>query len=141
MDKINSKKGSIEVLFICVIVIAFMFIFFSIYLLYSKINLNIYRVKQDLPNVLQNAVLAFDKEELAYNNFVIDEEELVKIINNLIDLNYDNVKLCYLSYDESENKVNVTVEIDLNLDKWNIENKVTVSSSIKLKMMELDNEI
>lgn len=141
MDRISNKKGSIEIIFMCFIVIFLMFVFFSIYLLYSKININVYRVKQDLFNIVQNAVLAFDKEELAYNNFEIDEEALIQRINKIITLNYDNVKLNYLSYDKSENKVYITVEVDLNLSRWNLKDKVVINESVKLKMMRLDDAI
>lgn len=139
MDKISKKRGSIEIIVISAMVIFFMFVFFSIYFLYSKINAQVYKVKEELPNILQNSIFAFDREELAYNNFVVDENVLKEKIETLIDLNYNNVKVVHISYDEEKNRVNITVEIDLNLDKWNIKDVVSVSESVKLNMMELEN--
>lgn len=140
MDKIKSKKGSIEIIFLCFAVVFGVFIFFSIYLLYSKININIYRVKQDLFNIVQNAVVSFDKEELSYNNFCIDEEQLIKNIEKVISLNYNNVKLNYINYDKKENNIYITVEVDLKLSKWNINDKVKITECVKLDMMEIKNE-
>lgn len=140
MDKIKSKKGSVEIIFICFTIIFAIFIFFSIYLLYSKININIYRVKQDLFNIVQNAVVSFDKEELSYNNFSVDEEQLIKNIEKILNLNYNNVKLNYINYDKKENNVYITVEVDLKLKKWNFDDKVKITECIKLDMMEIKNE-
>ena len=85
MVNLNKKKGSVEIVLICFMVTFFIFIYFFIYLLYSKININIYTVKHDLYNIAQNAVLAFDKDELAYNNYKINNELLYQKINNLIE--------------------------------------------------------
>lgn len=141
MANIKSKIGSIEILFICLIIIFFMFIFFSIYLLYSKININIYSVKQDLFNIVQNSILSFDREELSYNNFEVNEEELVQSVNKLISLNYNNVKLSYLYYDEYEKNIYIAVEVDLKLRKFNIKNKVIIKECFKLEMMRFNNEL
>lgn len=133
MDKnIKNKSGSIEILFICVILVFFMTVFAYVFFLNSKINVTVYRVKQDLYNIVQNVILSFNKQELSYNNYVINEEEMSSRVAKIIDLNYKEASLKYLNYNKEENEVNIIVSISIG-------NKIVdVKQNVKLKLMQIN---
>lgn len=141
MDKKLEKKGSIEIIFVSFFVICLLLIFSTIFLLYTQINSSVYRIKQDISYIVQNAYMSFNNDELAYFNYVINEDELKSRVNTLITKNYTNVELQNLYYDKNNNVINIEVLIkvkpvifssvigDINL---------TVKDGVKLKLMDIN---
>lgn len=138
MGKVSNKNGNIEILFLCIASIFVILTFLVIFVLYSQINISVYSVKYDIYNIVQNVFVCFDKEELAYDNYVLNENEMSEKIQNIISLNYDNVKLKYLSYDKEENEVDITVTISIKPVTFISKIDIEIKERIKLKLMEVN---
>lgn len=131
-NNVNNKRGSIEILFICVILVFFITVCAYVYFLNAKINVTIYRVKQDLYNIVQNIILSFNKEELSFNNYVIDEEEMSSRVSKIISLNYKEVSLKYLNYNKEDNEVNIIVSVKIG------RKIVYINQKVKVKLMQIN---
>ncbi len=132
-EKIKYKNGSIGIIFICFIFIIFISIFFYIFFLNYKINIKVYRIKQDIDNIVQNVILSFNQEELSYNNYIINEEDMIYRVGKIMELSYKEASLEYLSYNKEDNEVNIVVSV--NIDN---ENKVCIKHKVKVKLMQVN---
>lgn len=139
MVNIN-KRGNIEVIFLVVIFLIFIVILMIIYFLYMQINIQIFPLKQDIFFIVQNAYFSINMEELAYNNYLVDEVILKNKIQNLISINYNNVFIEKLSYDKYVNKVKINLKVDIYpiiLEKFIGKFSVNIYDEVKLKTMDV----
>lgn len=139
MVNIN-KRGNIEVIFLVVIFLIFIVILMIIYFLYMQINIQIFPLKQDIFFIVQNAYFSINMEELAYNNYLVDEVILKDKIQNLISINYNNVFIEKLSYDKYVNKVKINLKVDIYpiiLKKFIGKFSINIYDEVKLKTMDV----
>ena len=139
MVNIN-KQGNIEVIFLVIIFLIFIVILMIIYFLYMQINIQIFPLKQDIFFIVQNAYFSINMEELAYNNYLVDEVILKDKIQNLISINYNNVFIEKLSYDKYVNKVKINLKVDIYpiiLEKFIGKFSVNIYDEVKLKTMDV----
>ncbi|MDD3303456.1 MAG: hypothetical protein PHP54_00890 [Clostridia bacterium] len=138
---IHNKKGNIELVFLSIIFTILIIILMSFYFLSMQINAQVYPIKQDLFYLVQNSYLSMDIEELAYNNYIIDEDILRNKIQNLISKNHKNVVIESLQYDQRINKVKIRIKVTIKpiILKKQIGNiMLTIYDEIKLKTMDVN---
>lgn len=138
----NSKKGNIEIIFLILIILFILLIMCIIFILYIQINSNIYVIKNDLFYIVQNAYFSLNSEELAYNNYDINNDKLNRDIQYLLNLNFPNNKIVYNSiiYDQNDNFV--IIDLDLIIEPLILKDiiesfRVNIKDKIKLKLMEV----
>lgn len=116
----------------------------AIYFLYMQINLQVYPIKQDIFYIVQNSYFAINIEELAYNNYIVDESVLKDKIQSLIGINYSNVVIENLIYDKNINKIKIELKIEISpiiLKKYIGNINITVYDEIKLKTMDVNSSV
>lgn len=136
----KEKKGTIEILAISIMMLVFIIVFVSVYLLYLQINTYVYPIKEDIYYIVQNSFLSLNKEELAYANYSIDEELMFKKVNTILKLNYKDVELKKLKYDKNDNYVDVEMIINIKpvIMRDTIGDiKLNIKDKVKIKLMEV----
>lgn len=139
-----NKIGSIEIVFLAIIFTLLIIILMAIYFLYMQINLQVYPIKQDIFYIVQNSYFAINIEELAYNNYIVDESVLKDKIQSLIGINYSNVVIENLIYDKNINKIKIELKIEISpiiLKKYIGNINITVYDEIKLKTMDVNSSV
>lgn len=135
------KKGNIEVTFLSMIFVFLIIVLMIVYFLHMQINLQIYPVKQDIFYIVQNSYFSMDINELAFNNYVVDEKILKGKIQNLININYDNVVIEQLEFDKSIKKVKIKLKVSVSpiiLKNYIGDINIMVYDEIKLKTMDVN---
>ena len=135
------KKGNIEVTFLSMIFVFLIIVLMTVYFLHMQINLQIYPIKQDIFYIVQNSYFFMDINELAFNNYVVDEKILKEKIQNLININYDNVVIEQLEFDKSIKKVKIKLKVSVSpiiLKNYIGDINIMVYDEIKLKTMDVN---
>ena len=135
------KKGNIEVTFLSMIFVFLIIVLMTVYFLHMQINLQIYPIKQDIFYIVQNSYFSMDINELAFNNYVVDEKILKEKIQNLININYDNVVIEQLEFDKNIKKVKIKLKVSVSpiiLKNYNGDKNIMVYDEIKLKTMDVN---
>ena len=132
------KKGNIEVTFLSMIFVFLIIVLMTVYFLHMQINLQIYPIKQDIFYIVQNSYFSMDINELAFNNYVVDEKILKEKIQNLININYDNVVIEQLEFDKNIKKVKIKLKVSVSpiiLKNYIGDINIIIYDEIKLKTM------
>lgn len=79
----NKKRGNIIICFLLLLFLSIMIIFFMIFMGFVDLNIQLDGIKNDLFFICQNAIFAYDYEELSYENYTVD---IKKLENNLLNL-------------------------------------------------------
>lgn len=135
------KKGNIEVTFLSMIFVFLIIVLMTVYFLHMQINLQIYPIKQDIFYIVQNSYFSMDINELAFNNYVVDEKILKEKIQNLININYDNVVIEQLEFDKSIKKVKIKLKVSVSpiiLKNYIGDINIIIYDEIKLKTMDVN---
>ncbi len=135
------KKGNIEVTFLSMIFVFLIIVLMTVYFLHMQINLQIYPIKQDIFYIVQNSYFSMDINELAFNNYVVDEKILKEKIQNLININYDNVVIEQLEFDKNIKKVKIKLKVSVSpiiLKNYIGDINIMVYDEIKLKTMDVN---
>ncbi len=135
------KKGNIEVTFLSMIFVFLIIVLMTVYFLHMQINLQIYPIKQDIFYIVQNSYFFMDINELAFNNYVVDEKILKEKIQNLININYDNVVIEQLEFDKNIKKVKIKLKVSVSpiiLKNYIGDINIMVYDEIKLKTMDVN---
>lgn len=135
------KKGNIEVTFLSMIFVFLIIVLMIVYFLHMQINLQIYPIKQDIFYIVQNSYFSMDINELAFNNYVVDEKILKEKIQNLININYDNVVIEQLEFDKSIKKVKIKLKVSVSpiiLKNYIGDINIIIYDEIKLKTMDVN---
>ena len=135
------KKGNIEVTFLSMIFVFLIIVLMTVYFLHMQINLQIYPIKQDIFYIVQNSYFSMDINELAFNNYVVDEKILKEKIQNLININYDNVVIEQLEFDKKIKKVKIKLKVSVSpiiLKNYIGDINIMVYDEIKLKTMDVN---
>lgn len=135
------KKGNIEVTFLSMIFVFLIIVLMTVYFLHMQINLQIYPIKQDIFYIVQNSYFSMDINELAFNNYVVDEKILKEKIQNLININYDNVVIKQLEFDKNIKKVKIKLKVSVSpiiLKNYIGDINIMVYDEIKLKTMDVN---
>lgn len=135
------KKGNIEVTFLSMIFVFLIIVLMIVYFLHMQINLQIYPIKQDIFYIVQNSYFFMDINELAFNNYVVDEKILKEKIQNLININYDNVVIEQLEFDKNIKKVKIKLKVSVSpiiLKNYIGDINIMVYDEIKLKTMDVN---
>lgn len=135
------KKGNIEVTFLSMIFVFLIIVLMIVYFLHMQINLQIYPIKQDIFYIVQNSYFSMDINELAFNNYVVDEKILKEKIQNLININYDNVVIEQLEFDKNIKKVKIKLKVSVSpiiLKNYIGDINIMVYDEIKLKTMDVN---
>ena len=135
------KKGNIEVTFLSMIFVFLIIVLMTVYFLHMQINLQIYPIKQDIFYIVQNSYFSMDINELAFNNYVVDEKILKEKIKNLININYDNVVIEQLEFDKNIKKVKIKLKVSVSpiiLKNYIGDINIMVYDEIKLKTMDVN---
>ena len=77
---VNSKRGNILIIWICLAMVVVMFIFFNMYVLYSQVDLQINEVRKDIFYIVQNSFFSMDMNEFKYYSYKVDSN-VMKIYN------------------------------------------------------------
>lgn len=105
------KKGSIEILCLTLFMTIMILITGTLYFLYMQINGQVISIRKDIFYIVQNAFFSLQSEELAYENYVIDQTVLTERIATLITKSYHQVKIEEIQYNEREKKVEITLQM------------------------------
>ena len=135
------KKGNIEVTFLSMIFVFLIIVLMTVYFLHMQINLQIYPIKQDIFYIVQNSYFSMDINELAFNNYVVDEKILKEKTQNLININYDNVVIEQLEFDKNIKKVKIKLKVSVSpiiLKNYIGDINIMVYDEIKLKTMDVN---
>ena len=135
------KKGNIEVTFLSMIFVFLIIVLMTVYFLHMQINLQIYPIKQDIFYIVQNSYFSMDINELAFNNYVVDEKILKEKIQNLININYDNVVIEQLEFDKNIKKVKIKLKVSVSpiiLKNYIGDINIIIYDEIKLKTMNVN---
>lgn len=135
------KKGNIEVTFLSMIFVFLIIVLMLVYFLHMQINLQIYPIKQDIFYIVQNSYFSMDINELAFNNYVVDEKILKEKIQNLINIDYDNVVIEQLEFDKNIKKVKIKLKVSVSpiiLKNYIGDINIMVYDEIKLKTMDVN---
>lgn len=135
------KKGNIEVTFLSMIFVFLIIVLMIVYFLHMQINLQIYPIKQDIFYIVQNSYFSMDINELAFNNYVVDEKILKEKIQNLINIDYDNVVIEQLEFDKNIKKVKIKLKVSVSpiiLKNYIGDINIMVYDEIKLKTMDVN---
>ena len=135
------KKGNIEVTFLSMIFVFLIIVLMTVYFLHMQINSQIYPIKQDIFYIVQNSYFSMDINELAFNNYVVDEKILKEKIQNLININYDNVVIEQLEFDKNIKKVKIKLKVSVSpiiLKNYIGDINIMVYDEIKLKTMDVN---
>lgn len=135
------KKGNIEVTFLSMIFVFLIIVLMTVYFLHMQINLQIYPIKQDIFYIVQNSYFFMDINELAFNNYVVDEKILKEKIQNLININYDNVVIEQLEFDKNIKKVKIKLKVSVSpiiLKNYIGDINIIIYDEIKLKTMDVN---
>lgn len=135
------KKGNIEVTFLSMIFVFLIIVLMTVYFLHMQINLQIYPIKQDIFYIVQNSYFSMDINELAFNNYVVDEKILKEKIQNLININYDNVVIEQLEFDKNIKKVKIKLKVSVSpiiLKNYIGDINIMIYDEIKLKTMDVN---
>ena len=135
------KKGNIEVTFLSMIFVFLIIVLMTVYFLHMQINLQIYPIKQDIFYIVQNSYFSMDINELAFNNYVVDEKILKEKIKNLININYDNVVIEQLEFDKNIKKVKIKLKVSVSpiiLKNYIGDINIIIYDEIKLKTMDVN---
>lgn len=85
---INIKRGNVSFFIVTIGIIFSIMILFAFFLTYTQVINMVMNIKEDLYYVVSNSLLGFDKNELAYDNYVFDEEQMKNICENILNKNY-----------------------------------------------------
>ncbi len=139
---VNSKRGNILIIWICLAMVVVMFIFFNMYVLYSQVDLQINEVRKDIFYIVQNSFFSMDMNEFKYYSYKVDSNVMKDKISELIYLNYKNrVNVESVSYDFNNN--NVLIKYNVNFYPVVFKNLIGESlqfnfvDNVKLKNMEV----
>lgn len=135
------KKGNIEVTFLSMIFVFLIIVLMTVYFLHMQINLQIYPIKQDIFYIVQNSYFSMDINELAFNNYVVDEKILKEKIQNLININYDNIVIEQLEFDKNIKKVKIKLKVSVSpiiLKNYIGDINIIIYDEIKLKTMDVN---
>ena len=135
------KKGNIEVTFLSMIFVFLIIVLMTVYFLHMQINLQIYPIKQDIFYIVQNSYFSMDINELAFNNYVVDEKILKEKIQNFININYDNVVIEQLEFDKNIKKVKIKLKVSVSpiiLKNYIGDINIIIYDEIKLKTMDVN---
>ena len=82
-----------------------------------------------------------DINELAFNNYLVDEKILKEKIQNLININYDNVVIEQLEFDKNIKKVKIKLKVSVSpiiLKNYIGDINIIIYDEIKLKTMDVN---
>lgn len=82
------KKGELYIISIFLFAIICLLILFSVIVSYFQINTVLLGVKDSMFSISQNAIIAYNMENLAYDVYDIDIEKLRTIINEMLLKNH-----------------------------------------------------
>ena len=139
-----NKKGFSNILIVFTIFIIISIIVIGLFIIYMfQINFEVYKVKKDLFYIIQNTYISLDKEELKYNRYVFDIDNMRKNTEELLSknlINDTNIEIEKFEY--KNNIVSIVLNIKLKpiIKFINNEINIRVKENIKVKLMEVNNE-
>lgn len=134
------KKGSIEILCLTLFMTIMILITGTLYFLYMQINGQVMPIRKDIFYIVQNAFFSLKPEELAYENYVVDQSELSQRITTLITNSYHYVSVEEVLYHETQKQVALTLRVTVTpiLLSRNIGNiSLVLHEKVKLRNMEV----
>lgn len=136
----KNKKGSIEIIFFILIITILIILAFIIYILYVQITTYIVPIKQDLFYIVQNSYFSLNQNNLEYEDYMVDNNELKNKVNQILNINHPEATLSSIHYNYNENKIYVEVILKIKpivLGNYIGNVKIRIKDIIKLKMMEV----
>lgn len=137
---LKSKKGSVEILFLSIFVISCIAMLAVYGMMIAQINAQVYPIKQDVFYVVQNAYFALNKEELSYENYVVDEKVLFEKVSYLFAQNYNNVQVQNIRIHTALQQIEVVLEVTIKpvlLSDFIGDITITIKDKVNIKMMEV----
>ena len=138
-----NNKGFTSIISILSVAIIIIIIIISLFIMYIfQINFEIYKVKKDLFYIVQNVYISLDENEIIYNNYEFDIDNMKSKIQILINKNLNNsnnVKIESLKYENSYIYIKLSISIKPIIDIFK-ETKITIDDKIKVKLLEVKNE-
>ena len=136
-----NKKGFITY-FLVIFALIVIIILSSVNLIYLQMTNKITSLKKDLFYIVQNTYMMFDKNELSYDKYVVDNNKLKEKIEELLILNYpkDNIVIESVKYNSEENLVYISVKVEFKpviFNKIFKDKYINISRKIKIKTMEV----
>ena len=136
-----NKKGFITY-FLVIFALIVIIILSSVNLIYLQMTNKITSLKKDLFYIVQNTYMMFDKNELSYDKYVVDNNKLKEKIEELLILNYpkDNIVIESVKYNAEENLVYISVKVEFKpviFNKIFKDKYINISRKIKIKTMEV----
>ena len=136
-----NKKGFITY-FLVIFALIVIIIFSSVNLIYLQMTNKITSLKKDVFYIVQNTYMMFDKNELSYDKYVVDNNKLKEKIEELLILNYpkDNIVIESVKYNSEENLVYISVKVEFKpviFNKIFKDKYINISRKIKIKTMEV----
>ena len=136
-----NKKGFITY-FLVIFALIVIIIFSSVNLIYLQMTNKITSLKKDVFYIVQNTYMMFDKNELSYDKYVVDNNKLKEKIEELLILNYpkDNIVIESVKYNAEENLVYISVKVEFKpviFNKIFKDKYINISRKIKIKTMEV----
>lgn len=135
------KRGGMELMIIYfnALLIFFVLIFFSIFVLQFEMNKKVDMVREDLHYMISNMMIGFDEEELSYYHFVVDEIKMKYYLQQLLNANYENVFLEHFQYHKETYEFEIALTIQLYTNLLQKKNKVSIVEKIKIEPMKFEN--
>ena len=134
------KTGNVEIIFLMFIITVLIIFSFVIYVLYVQITTYIIPIKQDVFYIVQNSYLALNQNNLEYDDYVINSNELEHKVNVILKKNHPEAKVITIHYDYKKNKVYIEIVINIKpivLGDYIGNMNIKIKDEIKLKMMEV----
>ena len=134
------KTGNVEIIFLMFIITVLIIFSFVIYVLYVQITTYIIPIKQDVFYIVQNSYLALNQNNLEYDDYVINSNELEHKVNVILKKNHPEAKVITILYDYNKNKVYIEIVINIKpivLGDYIGNMNIKIKDEIKLKMMEV----
>lgn len=139
------KKTSGNSLMLLIISIFFIILFFMLFfflILSFQIWFYTSKVKSDLFYIVNNSYISFDNQELAYNNYILDLEDMKYNIEKLLESNLDtNITIEEIEYENTNLFIKVKVGFEPVIKLNDMEYIfLTIEDNIKLEMLGVENE-
>lgn len=141
--KVIKHKGNIYIIFVTTVYCITIIFFLIVYMLFMQVNTQVYKLKQDIFYVVQNAYFALNQENLSYSNYVVEDQKLFEMVDYIMQKNNPNgnVKINSIYYDYNTHKVNINYTLKLKpiVLKKSFKNvSIKLNDSIKMKGMEVE---
>lgn len=136
----KNKKGYVELIFLMLATLLIITITFCGYMIYVQITTYFIPLKQDLFYIVQNAYFSLNKDNLEYNEYLVDNNLLFNRIDTVLKSNYNNCSLYSIKYNNINNSIDLTISVNMEpvvLKTIIGKLKFKINDNIKLKTLEV----